>query len=153
MVNPANINTFGYISVIRIFYPPQYQESSDEPEILSRRQILNENRTDNESEDDVSRENLDYPNIPDDEIESRPCPSNVIPDACNAMLATDAIFDMNKLLHNGSTKVRLIEDLLYLSKCGWYWGSISGWEASIILKSEPNGAFLVRDSPDYRYIK
>jgi hypothetical protein len=102
----------------------------------------------------TTRANIDYTNIHiDDEIEPH-CPSNLIPDTCNAMLAADPTFGMNKLLQNGIiNKMHFIEDLLYLSKCGWYWGPVSVSEANAIFKSEPNGAFLVQDSLDHRYVK
>ena len=48
-------------------------------------------------------------------------------------------------------KVSLSEELLKLSKYGWYWGPISGDVADTKLISEPDGAFLVRDSSDDRY--
>ncbi|XP_043203603.1 suppressor of cytokine signaling 7-like [Amphibalanus amphitrite] len=36
--------------------------------------------------------------------------------------------------------------------CGWYWGPISCSSAEAILKNEPDGSFIVRDSSDDRYI-
>lgn len=44
----------------------------------------------------------------------------------------------------------LSQELLKLSKYGWYWGPISGDEADTKLQSEPDGAFLIRDSSDDR---
>ncbi|KAK9298094.1 hypothetical protein QLX08_008422 [Tetragonisca angustula] len=49
-------------------------------------------------------------------------------------------------------KASLTEELLKLSNYGWYWGPISGNEADAKLLSEPDGAFLVRDSSDDRYV-
>ncbi|XP_015184879.1 PREDICTED: uncharacterized protein LOC107070848 [Polistes dominula] len=57
-----------------------------------------------------------------------------------------AINDESKL------KACLTEELLKLSKYGWYWGPISGNQADLKLMSEPDGAFLVRDSSDDRYL-
>lgn len=60
--------------------------------------------------------------------------------------------DLNKDDPEGKngTKATLTEELLKLSKYGWYWGPISGEEADSKLISEPDGAFLVRDSSDDR---
>ena len=48
------------------------------------------------------------------------------------------------------TKATLTEELLKLSKYGWYWGPICGEEADSKLINESDGAFLVRDSSDDR---
>lgn len=60
----------------------------------------------------------------------------------------------NDMTINDEKKLKacLTEELLKLSKYGWYWGPISATEADIKLMSEPDGAFLVRDSSDDRYL-
>lgn len=74
--------------------------------------------------------------------------------------ATVAVFNaitdapgVNETLNNEhKVKASLAKELLNLSKYGWYWGPISGDEADAKLISEPDGAFLVRDSSDDRYV-
>ncbi|CAL8088230.1 unnamed protein product [Orchesella dallaii] len=36
--------------------------------------------------------------------------------------------------------------------CGWYWGPLSSEAAEDLLRNEPDGSFIVRDSSDARYI-
>lgn len=38
-----------------------------------------------------------------------------------------------------------------LQESGFYWGAISGREASTLLRSEPPGTFLIRDSSDHHH--
>jgi suppressor of cytokine signaling 7 len=46
----------------------------------------------------------------------------------------------------------LTKELLKLSKFGWYWGPLTRVEAEEKLSNQANGAFLVRDSSDDRYL-
>ncbi|XP_074646058.1 uncharacterized protein LOC141902297 [Tubulanus polymorphus] len=46
----------------------------------------------------------------------------------------------------------LTKELLKLSRFGWYWGPLTRVEAEEKLSLQPNGAFLVRDSSDDRYL-
>lgn len=38
-----------------------------------------------------------------------------------------------------------------LQESGFYWGALGGREASSLLRSEPPGTFLIRDSSDHHY--
>lgn len=42
----------------------------------------------------------------------------------------------------------LLETITALPSCGYYYGNITVQEAETLLKNEPNGAFLIRDSSD-----
>jgi hypothetical protein len=42
----------------------------------------------------------------------------------------------------------LLETIRALPSLGWYYGNITVEQAEVILKNEPNGAFLIRDSSD-----
>lgn len=46
----------------------------------------------------------------------------------------------------------LTKELFKLSRQGWYWGPINRMEAESKLAHQPDGAFLVRDSSDERYL-
>ncbi|KZC04978.1 Suppressor of cytokine signaling 6 [Dufourea novaeangliae] len=61
--------------------------------------------------------------------------------------------NINETISNDNkVKANLTMELLKLSNYGWYWGPISGTEADAKLISEPDGAFLVRDSSDDRHV-
>lgn len=61
--------------------------------------------------------------------------------------------ETNETMNNCNKVITsLTEELLKLSNYGWYWGPISGNEADAKLISEPDGAFLVRDSSDHRFV-
>lgn len=47
---------------------------------------------------------------------------------------------------------QFLKGLNDLCKCGWYWGPLSSKEAEVKLDGKPDGAFLVRDSNDKRYL-
>ncbi|XP_043784006.1 suppressor of cytokine signaling 4-like [Apis laboriosa] len=111
-------------------------------------QIINKFQT------DINHENIS--NI------FRSCSSNKI-----EQLESRTIIENNAITHqveritestetnrNNDNKIKasLTEELLKLSNYGWYWGPISGNEADAKLLSEPDGAFLVRDSSDDRYV-
>lgn len=42
----------------------------------------------------------------------------------------------------------LLETIKALPSLGWYYGNITVEQAELVLKNEPNGAFLIRDSSD-----
>ncbi|EFN81362.1 Suppressor of cytokine signaling 6 [Harpegnathos saltator] len=65
----------------------------------------------------------------------------------------DVSCDANETLSDeNEVKASLAEELLNLNKYGWYWGPISADQADAKLISEPDGAFLVRDSSDDRHV-
>ncbi|KYM78059.1 Suppressor of cytokine signaling 6 [Atta colombica] len=81
----------------------------------------------------------------------QPTYSNATVAVLNAI--ADVSDSVNETLNNEhKVKASLAKELLNLSKYGWYWGPISGDEADAKLISEPDGAFLVRDSSDDRYV-
>ncbi|XP_071557105.1 uncharacterized protein [Temnothorax nylanderi] len=81
----------------------------------------------------------------------QPTYSNTMVAVSNAIAQVPG--SVNETLNNEhKVKASLAKELLNLSKYGWYWGPISGDEADAKLISEPDGAFLVRDSSDDRYV-
>ncbi|XP_077271647.1 uncharacterized protein LOC143902533 [Temnothorax americanus] len=81
----------------------------------------------------------------------QPTYSNTMAAVSNAIAQVPG--SVNETLNNErKVKASLAKELLNLSKYGWYWGPISGDEADAKLVSEPDGAFLVRDSSDDRYV-
>lgn len=53
---------------------------------------------------------------------------------------------------HSSGKWSLMRELNRLSRYGWYWGPVSREEAEEKLADQPEGAFLIRDSTDERYL-
>ena len=66
--------------------------------------------------------------------------------------------DLSSARHYDQVKERdrepwsLTKELVKLAKHGWYWGPINRVEAEEKLTNQPDGAFLVRDSSDERYL-
>lgn len=125
----------------------------DYRDIEEKLEDINE-RIINKFQTDINNENIS--NI------FRSCSSNEI-----EQLESRTIIENNTVIHqveritestetsrNNDNKVKasLTEELLKLSNYGWYWGPISGNEADAKLLSEPDGAFLVRDSSDDRLL-
>lgn len=99
-------------------------------------------------------ESSDRKNDPDNENDSLVIQGGNIAEpqsttATESIETIDSIID-SQISNENKAKVNLSEELLKLSKYGWYWGPISGDEADSKLVSEPDGAFLVRDSSDDR---
>ncbi|XP_076286021.1 uncharacterized protein LOC143211851 [Lasioglossum baleicum] len=89
----------------------------------------------------VNQERLGYPLAVENKVTDHPI-ENIL----------DPVNIDETLNHDNKVKASLTEELLKLSNYGWYWGPISGNEADAKLISEPDGAFLVRDSSDVRYV-
>ena len=47
----------------------------------------------------------------------------------------------------------LLKTIMALPDIGWYYGNITVEQAELLLKNEPNGAFLIRDSSDSENIR
>ncbi|XP_011646121.1 uncharacterized protein LOC105432853 [Pogonomyrmex barbatus] len=92
----------------------------------------------------------DIATISADSAENQPIYSDATVAVSSAMAELPG--NMNETLNEHKVKASLAKELLNLSKYGWYWGPISGDEADAKLISEPDGAFLVRDSSDDRYV-
>ncbi|XP_034414496.1 suppressor of cytokine signaling 3-like [Cyclopterus lumpus] len=46
---------------------------------------------------------------------------------------------------------QVMRALRKLQESGFYWGAVGGREASVLLRSEPPGTFLIRDSSDHHH--
>ncbi|XP_024880689.1 cytokine-inducible SH2-containing protein isoform X2 [Temnothorax curvispinosus] len=137
------------ISVIESLNSCQKQDvSTDEQALLSDRRLLYEARlvpTRQQAKliSDIATVN--------DATVMQPTYSNTMVAVSNAIAQVPG--SVNETLNNEhKVKASLAKELLNLSKYGWYWGPISGDEADAKLISEPDGAFLVRDSSDDRYV-
>ncbi|EFN74396.1 Suppressor of cytokine signaling 6 [Camponotus floridanus] len=173
-VSPSS-NQSNIIPVIEPFNSCQEREASNnDQEISSIRQPLYENRLGDVLEnschtgENIDNSNTQYYNsatgmnflivptrqqdeLTHDTVYAMPSCSDAITAVPSAIGKVPC--NMNETLSNEhKVKASLAEELLNLSKYGWYWGPISGDEADTKLISEPDGAFLVRDSSDDRYV-
>lgn len=176
VVNPSS-NQNNIISVIEPFNSYQNQEfSNSEQGISSIRSPLHESRLGDVLENSChsTEENIDnisaqyygatgmnlliVPTRQRDELTHDISTVYATPSCSDAVMAVPSAIakvpcNMNETLSNEhKVKANLAKELLNLSKYGWYWGPISGDEADAKLISEPDGAFLVRDSSDDRYV-
>lgn len=174
-VSPSS-NQSNVISVIELFNSCQEREvSNNEQEISSIRQSLCESRLGDvlenscHTEQNIDNSNTQYygatggkllivPTRQQDELTHDTATVYVTPSCSDAVTAVPSAIakvpcNMNETLSNEhKVKASFAKELLNLSKYGWYWGPISGDEADAKLISEPDGAFLVRDSSDDRYV-
>jgi len=65
---------------------------------------------------------------------------------------TIPFYDQVKESSAANTGWCLTRELFKLPKYGWYWGPITRAEAEERLSGQPDGAFLLRDSSDDRYL-
>ncbi|KMQ97455.1 suppressor of cytokine signaling 6 [Lasius niger] len=176
VLSPSS-NQNNIISVIEPFNSCQERElSNSEQEISSIRQPLHESRlgdvlenschSTEENIDNINTQcygatgmNLIVPTRQQDELTHDIATVYSTPSCSDAIMAvpSSAIAkvprSMNETLSNEhKVRANLAKELLNLSKYGWYWGPISGDEADTKLISEPDGAFLVRDSSDDRIL-
>ncbi|XP_011167727.2 suppressor of cytokine signaling 4 [Solenopsis invicta] len=99
----------------------------------------------------IRQQNKSISDVTTDSEATQPTYSDATVAVSNAI--ADIPSSVNEILNNEhKVKASLAKELLNLSKYGWYWGPISGDEADAKLISEPDGAFLVRDSSDDRYV-
>lgn len=112
----------------------------------------------------INRRNVDnYPETADTETclndsQASSSPDRLRPTEKSPAMSTEAQCEdkisplEEQSIQNSSKESQssLSQELLRLSKYGWYWGSISGDEADAKLICEPDGAFLIRDSSDHR---
>ncbi|XP_013780675.1 uncharacterized protein LOC106465027 [Limulus polyphemus] len=75
-----------------------------------------------------------------------------VPSSCTEFQCKQAVFNVYADVPDSPKTVSITEELFKLSKCGWYWGPITRSEAEEKLSDQPDGAFLVRDSSDDRYL-
>ncbi|XP_012227818.1 uncharacterized protein [Linepithema humile] len=151
-------NQNAVISIHESLNSCQEQElSNSEQEVSSDEQLLHESRLGNVLENSchalMEQQNGAAHNIvtTSDVIITQPNRSNAITAVPSAIAEVSG--NVNETLSNeNKVKASLAKELLNLSKYGWYWGPISGDEADAKLISEPDGAFLVRDSSDDRYV-
>ncbi|XP_076325218.1 uncharacterized protein LOC143233154 [Tachypleus tridentatus] len=79
-------------------------------------------------------------------------PALDVPSSCSKFQCKQAVYNVYADVPDSPKTVSITEELFKLSKCGWYWGPITRSEAEEKLSDQPDGAFLVRDSSDDRYL-